>query len=98
MRHSLWIVAASVLCVSQSPSAVAKPAQCDGYFVASEQGYKKAPSGLVPSGPMVPEGSTIAFAATGRMGGKAVLYQAGSPLIFDSENISLTTGCRIPTR
>ena len=53
---------------------------------------------LVPFGPIVPKGSTIAFSATGRIGARFVLHEARSPLVFDAKNISLTTGCQIPTR
>ena len=99
-RLKRLVAAISVAGILCGAGTAARAAECDGFFIQDEQGYTRAPVGtaLLAYGPVVPKGSTLAFGAVGRIGGRFVLYQARSPLVFDAQNISLTTGCRLPTR
>ena len=99
MRLMLSILVTTT-CLSQAAVAAPKTTPCDGYFVTGEQGFRVGPDGksLLPSGPMMAEGTTLKFSAMRRIGGTAVLFQAKSPIVFDAQNVDIQHGCLLPDR
>lgn len=98
--RSILSLAVTVTWLSQAATAAPKATPCDGYFVTGQQGFRIGPDGtsLLPSGPMVAEGTTLKFSAMRRIGGTAVLSQAKSPIVFDAQNIDIQHGCLLPDR
>lgn len=73
-------------------------ADCNGFMNQTEQGYKLEGDRLEPSGPKVAAGTELEFNGITRIKDQFLLTRARSDVMFDAQNVELTSGCDLPTK
>lgn len=73
-------------------------ADCNGFMNQTKQGYKLEGDRLEPSGPKVAAGTELEFNGIIRIKDHFFLTRTRSDVMFDAQNVELTSGCDLPTK